>query len=428
MSRSRRWCFTLFFQDQERISGANWVLTRADVPAFVTYMVYQVESTPGNGLLHAQGYLELENGKTFSALRSSFLIDGEPWLEGAHFEIAKGTAKQNQDYCKKDATRFEGPWEIGEISQQGKRNDISDAVDLILEGADDLELIAQFPSQFVRYNKGFDRVRSAYVVPRTDRAPEVVVLYGPSGCGKTFRATHWDEEKYYVKPSGKWWPGYSGQHTVILDEFRGNFMSYGDLLRLLDRYQFQVETKGSYTFIHDTTRRFIITTNIHPSEWYDPAAIHCPWVTSPLRRRINEYGRFFTLSELHRVNSSLPQPTVCAWPTIVMEDQPVIPGRSNQLAGSDEELDPDDYVSQSPEIERKRPRAVQIGKDKEEDDVPEGELVPVPDANPEPEAIQDPPKRSRSRGPGGPIPGLIPDFLDLGPILSQFDDNGLPKE
>jgi len=45
----------------------------------------------------------------------------------------------------------------------------------------------------------------------------------------------------------KWFDGYEGQRTVILDDFRKNNMSFSLLLRLLDRYCITVPVKGGYT-------------------------------------------------------------------------------------------------------------------------------------------------------------------------------------
>lgn len=40
-----------------------------------------------------------------------------------------------------------------------------------------------------------------------------------------------------------------------------------DLLRYLDKYPVQVPVKGSFVFLHCTT--IIVTTNVHPDQWYD---------------------------------------------------------------------------------------------------------------------------------------------------------------
>lgn len=77
-----------------------------------------------------------------------------------------------------------------------------------------------------------------------------------------------------------WFDGYSGQKTLILDDFSGDFCNYRFLLRLLDCYKMKIEVKGGHAWAVWTT--VVITTNVHPSGWY-------PHVdTTPLQRRIKE--------------------------------------------------------------------------------------------------------------------------------------------
>lgn len=98
----------------------------------------------------------------------------------------------------------------------------------------------------------------------------VRVFWGPTGTGKSRRA--WEEAlaldgpKVYVKdPRTKFWCGYRGQESVILDEFRGG-IDIAHMLRWLDRYPVCVETKGSAEPLVAT--RWWITSNIHPRDWY----------------------------------------------------------------------------------------------------------------------------------------------------------------
>lgn len=125
-----------------------------------------------------------------------------------------------------------------------------------------------------------------YKILKTQSEPRlgltIYTLVGPTGCGKT----RWAYENFpdaYFKPVGtKWWDGYTGQETVVLDEMDGTFFSYKQLLTILDVYPCKVETKGSYVTFQATT--IIITSNHHPRDWYDSSTF--PWLTSPLRRRL----------------------------------------------------------------------------------------------------------------------------------------------
>lgn len=69
------------------------------------YLVCQVEEAPETGKLHLQGYVEFKNPRSIGKIKKI--------MPGAHLERRLGTAKQASDYCKKDGTRKEGPWEFG---------------------------------------------------------------------------------------------------------------------------------------------------------------------------------------------------------------------------------------------------------------------------------------------------------------------------
>lgn len=64
---------------------------------------------------------------------------------------------------------------------------------------------------------------------------------------------------------GTWWDGYSGQSTVIIDEFYC-WLGLDFVLRLLDRYPFAVETKGGS--VQFTSKRVVFTSNAPSTEWY----------------------------------------------------------------------------------------------------------------------------------------------------------------
>jgi len=76
---------------------------------------------------------------------------------------------------------------------------------------------------------------------------------------------------YYLDLSGDtvWWDGYTGQKCVVIEEFYGQ-MKIGYLLKLLDRYPMQVQTKGSYVpFLAEV---IFFTSNEHPRMWYGKGA------------------------------------------------------------------------------------------------------------------------------------------------------------
>lgn len=109
----------------------------------------------------------------------------------------------------------------------------------------------------------------------THRDVQVHVLVGPPGCGKT-RAVYSVAPDVYSKPDGQWWDGYSGQDTILLDDFDGH-IPYTTLLKYLDRYPVQLPVKGGFVAANYTA--VYITSNHPVRHWYGHE-------TAALNRRI----------------------------------------------------------------------------------------------------------------------------------------------
>lgn len=77
------------------------------------YLVYQMEEGE-EGTPHLQGYIEWTGRKTLTACKKL--------LPKAHWEPRKGTQEQAIEYCTKEDTRVDGPWELGEKKKQSKVN------------------------------------------------------------------------------------------------------------------------------------------------------------------------------------------------------------------------------------------------------------------------------------------------------------------
>lgn len=140
----------------------------------------------------------------------------------------------------------------------------------------------------IRYHRSvreYKRIKT----PKRDWIPKVVVFYGPSGTGKSRAAREFFPNAYW-KPLNKWWDDYDGQEVVVWDEFSGQY-PFRELLRVLDSTPLSVETKGSC--VQFVVRTICFTTNSLPEDWYDASNIRVDWDTSPLKRRLDEFGRVF---------------------------------------------------------------------------------------------------------------------------------------
>ena len=142
-----------------------------------------------------------------------------------------------------------------------------------------------YPVSYVRNRDGIFDYHLAQMGHR-EWAMEVDIFVGPTGSGKSFTADSENPDAYGVPwPTGGrwWWPGYAGQHCVIMDEFRHQ-IKMDRMLRLLDRYGMVCEAKcRNFQFV---SHKIVITTNIDPRDWYPGVRMDRK---DPLARRIREY-------------------------------------------------------------------------------------------------------------------------------------------
>lgn len=167
------------------------------------------------------------------------------------------------DYVWKDDTAVPGTrFEIGKRAH--RRGDSTDW-DAVVESArrSDLESI---PSDLlVRYYGNLKRIGMDNLKP-VELERKVLCYWGATGVGKSRRA--WQEatlQGYPKDPRTKFWDGYNGQRSVVIDEFRGA-IDISHILRWCDRYPCIVEVKGSAAVLK--AELIIFTSNLPPSEWY----------------------------------------------------------------------------------------------------------------------------------------------------------------
>lgn len=284
--QARNWVFTL----NNPQSQLDW----SEFSSMVSFITWQLELSESN-TIHFQGYLECVGKKSLKQVKQI------PGLEGAHFEVRCGTQQEAIRYANKIDTRVEGPWTCGQAKEQGKRSDLLDIQRRLDNGATANSVAESHFGSWVRYHKSFEKYSHLRQTGR-NWPMEITVFIGPSGTGKT-RTVHehfGGPPNTYWKPAGKWWCGYLGQETVVLDEFYGSQMPFTFLLRLLDRYPLLVEPKGN-TFVQFVSRRIVITSNQCPEDWYSDEATHQnDWASNPLNRRLREFARVVYTGEVHR--------------------------------------------------------------------------------------------------------------------------------
>jgi len=232
----------------------------------VRYCVGQLERAPTTDQMHIQGYIELSRPVSFKFLKEQ---SGLPTL---HLESRKGTRAQARKYCMKEESRVAGPWETGKFDDggQGTRSDLRSMYEAIKSKPSiaDVELLENFTNSFLRYPHAVTTIRRITQAQDERKAPEVRLWLGPPRCGKTSGCISYSKNlgrKVYIKSPDQWWPDYNGIDDIVLDDFYG-WLPFHFLLRLLDKYQFIVNTKGSHASVNSATIH--ITSNKLPREWY----------------------------------------------------------------------------------------------------------------------------------------------------------------
>lgn len=261
----------------------------------VRYFIVQLEECPTTGKKHYQGYVQIHKKHRVSTI-GKFLD-----MLGAHFEIAKGTVKDNQTYCSKEETRYAGPWEGGTPSFQGDRTDLAHFAAVIRKHKGDMRAIFEnCPESTIRYNRAAKELGKLYApgsspTPKKREPPQVIVLWGKSGSGKTRTARELagetDESEaasLWTCPAQdhiSWYDGYCGQEFALFDDFEPSQMGLSKFLQITDRYLVTVPVKGGFTSFHPLF--IVFTANTDPATWYSDQ--YSSDKLAAVARRINAY-------------------------------------------------------------------------------------------------------------------------------------------
>lgn len=258
--RSKRWCFTLNNYTDDDVAT---VYAKLDDRGRVRYSVVGVELGAG-GTPHLQGFLLLAERTRLLGVKQLLGV------ERVHLEPAYGTDAQAADYCKKEGNFRE--FGTFPAPSKGKALGASnlDAVKKMLDSGASAGAVADAHfGLWCQYRRAFD---SYLLLRRGTRswATQVVWCYGGSGYGKSYFGhrllqdlcgTDWCS----VPSDLVWFDGYGGHRGVMVDELAAT-TSINVLLRLIDRYPYQVPIKGG--FVPFLGRILVITSQFHPRMYF----------------------------------------------------------------------------------------------------------------------------------------------------------------
>ncbi len=258
--QARNWVFTLNNPTDDEINAINALGT--ELPEPFRYICFGKEVGEG-GTPHLQGFISSKIKKTRNYVKAA--VSGR-----AHLEVAKGSPAQNKTYCSKDGDFYE--WGVLP-GGAGRRTDLETVAEAIVGGASLVAIAKDHPAAYIRYGPGISRFRML-VKPERSSPPELWLLWGKTGTGKTRRVMEFaSEEEMWCSPGKQnqstWFDGYYGQAAVLFDDFDGSWFQLTYLLKLIDRYVWQVPTKGGFTWWNPKTIYF--TSNLKLDEWYSNA-------------------------------------------------------------------------------------------------------------------------------------------------------------
>lgn len=269
-TRSRKWLLTInnpsekgFTHDRikELVSGL----------ASVSYWCMADEE---GKTYHTHVFLCCKNQLRFSTLKNKF--------DGAHFDMARGSAQENRDYVsktgkwensKKQETSVEGTFEeYGEmpVERQGRRNDLDDLLSMIRSGMSDYDILEQDSS----YMLNLDTIeRTRQILKQEEykskwRELTVTYMYGDTGTGKTrgVMEQYGYENVFRVTDSLHPFDNYRGQDVIVFEEFHSNF-KIRDMLNYLDGYPLELPCRYANKYACYT--KVYIISNIPPSDQYE---------------------------------------------------------------------------------------------------------------------------------------------------------------
>jgi len=233
--RDELFCFTSYETDEK----GQMVEPFYD-PIYVQYMVYGWELCPTTNKQHLQGFVAMMMPCSFTEVRKHLKHSLKKLFS------CKGTASENVKYCKED-----GKWKefgkcpedkVKEKRQKDKDLEIINEVKVKIAKGEMTARDAYFEyPQVCQYSKTIQAAEEIFRMKRKERDTmcEIHWIVGDTGSGKSYycrkivKPTPYN--KLHDEQGVKWWDGYDGEESIVLDDFRG-LIPYNQLLIWADEY------------------------------------------------------------------------------------------------------------------------------------------------------------------------------------------------
>lgn len=244
----------------------TWFLTypQSDVPTrahllehlksidnIIEYVVATEKHQDGN--VHYHAYVKYETGVVLADAPRKFTVPG---CKSGNYQPAR-SAKAVMKYCTKEDD-YESNFDVSSYLNKKKKLSIEtiktkSAKQALIDGDITIASI-----------RNYNLARSIIIDPYEHDTVRGFWIYGPPGSGKS-HAARVAYPDAYMKPQNKWFDGYEGQKTIVLEDL--DTPTLGHYLKIwTDRWSCSGEVKGGTTQLcHE---RFIITSNYSPEELF----------------------------------------------------------------------------------------------------------------------------------------------------------------
>jgi len=240
------WCGTMKYNNS--LDMELFFETNSDI---INWMKGQQEIGE-TGYHHWQFCLNLKSKKSLNQMKS---MDPQ-----CHWELTRSTAIES--YVWKEASKVQGTeFEFG--SKPFKRNAAKDWDEVFLN-CQRGEMDKIDSGTKIRHYNALRSIQHDAILPVRRPDVEVEYYWGSTGTGKSHAADIKYPDAYWKISSNKWWDGYKGEDTVIIDELSTECISIAKMLTWFDKYKCSVEVKGGTVGLRAT--KFIITSNLSVDE------------------------------------------------------------------------------------------------------------------------------------------------------------------
>lgn len=282
MKRSRNWILTINYKDEEPRENNELLEYIKEIKSLV-YSAFQLEQGE-HGTKHHQIYISFKYQKTFETIKKKF--------PKAHIEAVKGTPKQASEYCTKEDTRIGEPIIYGELPIKGKRTDMEDIYEMIVNDCSFKEIREAYPSQYIRYKGKIHETRQEILEERYSkmfRKLDVVYICDLPGVGKTryIMEKYGYDDVFRVSNYKNPFDTYKGEKVIVFEEFRSS-LPIEQMLNYLDGYPLRLPARyGDKVACYD---KVYVVSNWEYKDQYEHVRNQHPTTAQALDRRINFVG------------------------------------------------------------------------------------------------------------------------------------------